>query len=324
MEFIQSTMRRRAVKRGVLGLLTILVATLLPTASDALRGGTVIEGYPGVVEGGGCTGSMIAPNVVLTAAHCFDMLGAPTNSRGTGNFSIFYHDPERGRRQVFVGTATWIVSPSYRGKVDGVSAAGNADADHGVIMITRSVSGTDRFTDTDYHDYLRIYSDKREFLDTELQACGAGSYTYSGKKDDKLRTSWLEVENVEYNHIVVDTRDKVNVCKGDSGGPLIYLARASGHDIPTIAGVLARMDTESVIEGENCAHNDPPHDDAYYSRISWEVIRFIEAQTGISCRVHKSASKEYVRCFDLPFIEDIESEGMQRDLAVALTVSSIN
>lgn len=132
------------------------------------------------------------------------------------------------------------------------------------------------------------------------------------------------MESVDFNHIVVDTRDKVNVCLGDSGGPLIFFARASGHDIPTITGVLSLMQIEPLMEGGNCANNDPPNDDAYYSRISWDVIRFIEAQTGISCSVHSSASREYVRCFDIPFIEDIESEGMSRDLAVAIAVSAIN
>ena len=150
-----------------------------------------------------------------------------------------------------MGTATWIVSPSYRGKVDGVSGAGHANADHGVIVITRSVSG-------------------------------------------------------------------------DSGGPLIYSATASGHDMPTIAAVLSKTDADPVFEGRECTNNDPPEDDAFASRISWDVIRFIAAQTGIACRALSSASKQYVRCFDLPFIEDVESEGMQRDLAVAIAVSSID
>jgi hypothetical protein len=342
MKYIQSTKRQSAVMSRVLGLLTIFVAALLPTTSDALRGGKVITGFSGVVEfrynylvpaqpygvetkSTSCTGSMIAPNVVLTAAHCLDHAGANGNPRGTHTFRIFYHDPQQGRNQVFSGTATWAVSPSYRSFGDNPDYAGDANADHGVIMISRPVSGMDRFTNTDYHDYLRIYSDKKGFLDdTNLDLYGAGMHAYSGSSDDKLRTHWFHVENVEYNHIVVDTRDKVSTCKGDSGGPFIYKGKASGQEVPMIAGVNSGMETgEPWFEGDYCAHNDPPHDDAFASRISWKVIRFIRERTGISCSAHSNASKEYVRCFDLPFIEDIEYEGLDRDLAVAIAVSSI-
>ena len=132
------------------------------------------------------------------------------------------------------------------------------------------------------------------------------------------------MENVEYSHIVVDTRDKVSTCKGDSGGPFMYKGHASGLVAPMIAGVNSGMDTgEPWFEGDTCAPNDPPWDDAFASRISWNVIRFIEQSTGIQCSEHANASKKYVRCFDLPSIEDIEYEGWDRDLAVALAVSSI-
>ena len=140
----------------------------------------MVKGFPGVVEGGGCTGSMIAPNVILTAAHCLDSVGAGPSSRGSGRFTILYHDPNGGSRPLFRGTiqATWHVPPSYRtltGRT--LDYAGDANADHGLIMITRPVSGLDRFPNTDYHDYLRIYSDKKGFLKTKLHVYGAGRIT---------------------------------------------------------------------------------------------------------------------------------------------------
>ena len=327
MNHFQSNMLQSTVMSRVIIILTILAATLISTSTHALRGGKVIKGFPGVVEGGGCTGSMIAPNVILTAAHCLDVVGAGPSSSGSARFIIFYHDPKRGvlKSPDFDGTATWHVSPSYiRPLTIGPSPdyAGDANADHGVIVISSSVSGVDRLPNTDYHDYLRIYSDKKEFLKTNLHLYGAGMHSYSGNSDNKLRTHWFEIENVEYNHIVMDTRDKVSICGGDSGGPFIYKGKASGHDVPMIAGVLSGMETGDF-ESDKCSNNDPPRDDAFVSRISWKVIRFIEQRTGISCRVHSNANKEYVRCFDLPFIEDIGYEGLERDLAVAIAVSSI-
>ena len=41
---------------------------------------------------------MIAPNVVLTAAHCFDHLGAKTQQSGSMNVDIYYYDPNAGPR----------------------------------------------------------------------------------------------------------------------------------------------------------------------------------------------------------------------------------
>jgi hypothetical protein len=259
---------------------------------------------------------MIAPNVILTAAHCFDALGAKTQRRGSTNVIINYYDPNSGRRPVFSGTATWARYPTYDGS-DQPSGAGGANDDIAIIEIPA------QFTDTSYRDYLRIYSDFGSYLDTNLTAYGAGLFSYSGNSDNSLRTTWFEVENVAEDHITVDTRDLVSVCQGDSGGPLTYFVSAAGQTFPTIAGVLSKGDTDSEDEGELCANNDPPHDNAYYCRTIGSKLSWIESETGVACRLESGGSRGYRRCFDLPMIEDVAAEGYGLGVGVAVAMVTL-
>lgn len=294
-------------------------------ATEPLRGGAVITGAPGVVDfflasgygtvepGGACTGSMIAPNVVLTAAHCLDSLGATTRSGGSNGFTIRYYDPKAGLRVVFSGTASWYVYPTYDGV--GPTGPGGSNDDIAIIKTPRT------FTDTSYRDYLRIYSDVGSSLMTNLTAYGAGIYSYSGSSDNRVRTTWFEVESVEAHHIVVDTRDLVSVCKGDSGGPLVYSVSLVGKSLPTIAGVASKAEADSGNEGKFCANNDPPHDDAYYCRSNWTHMQWATTAAGMACNLHTAGSRDYRRCFSLPLVEDVDGEGFGRGQGTAIAMS---
>jgi hypothetical protein len=201
----------------------------LGAAPQAIRGGTVVPGALGIVDffvGGGadvdtadyrCTGSMIAPNVVLTAAHCNAV------SATDSNVAIRYHDLDAGRRII-----------------------------HVALII---ISGM--FTNTDYHDYKRLYGD----IDGPLKASdllqyGAGNFTYSERDENQLRQGWFDMESVDVNHIVVDNEENLNTCIGDSGGPGIKKASVPGSpdSLELVAGVLSRQQTENE---ETCATNEP-------------------------------------------------------------------
>lgn len=304
------------------------------SSQQSLRGGTVITGYPGVVEfrtgnvGNSCTGSMIAPNVILAAAHCFR--GANfSRSSGWGSFRIRYHHPVRGRVKLYIGGATWYVPDSYNGT--GSGGPGEANDDIGLIRIPGQTSHTGstipgRFDGTDYRDYLRIYADnKATLMGKYLDAFGAGKFRYAEENNDnKLRTHRFEVENVENNHIVIDNRTLVTTCKGDSGGPLMYTVTTPTGGIPTITGVLSQQEVEHLIEGEDCANNDPPWDDSSYSRTNWNKLEILTKRAGLTCRLMRGeANKKYRRCFSVPFVNDVVAERFERKMAVAIVTGSI-
>jgi hypothetical protein len=284
-----------------------------------IRGGPVIPGAEGIVDffktagvgtldpSANCTGSMIAPKVVLTAAHCFDSLGAKNMSSGPANVTIRYYDPDSGLRVVYSGSATWGVVPGYDGALT-PSGPGGSNDDMAVLVIPES------FAATTYKDYLRIYADVDGPLYGLLSLFGAGLFSYSGNDDNKLRTGDFEVESVDINHIVVDTQDLLSPCLGDSGGPAI-----NWGPLKLIAGVLSKMETDSDTEGTNCANNDWPNDNAFFARVNSTRVSWIQQTAGLTCPITDSTSTTtYRRCFALPFIEDIASEGGRLGVQVAI------
>ena len=291
--------------------------------TQALRG-EIITGFTGIVElkitfqgilgEGSCTGAIIAPDAVLTAAHCFDHPDRKELFTGTISFNIYYHDPEVGRYSVYDGSAPVFLHKDYDPARRPATAA-RANADVAIIKIPRVFSGTD------YTDYLRLYADRKGPLKVALTAYGAGIHAHSGSQDDRLRKSLFNVESVKKNHIVIDNRKTASLCKGDSGGPLIASIPYKGGLIPTIAGVASGVETG--LEGSNCASNDLGHDDAFFSRTNWEKLQSVMDDAQVTCTLFTDETLAYRRCFQLPFIESVDYEGLDQGVATAIVTSAI-
>ena len=369
------------------------------TGADA----TVVQGATGVVDfiytstytvyGSpvtvtlSCTGSMIAPHVVLTAARCFLPFSAVDPHEGDikTNVTIHYYDPKFGRRKVHDGPAHWKAHPSFPGYdcqgpccdlnciggsfFDAIKA--KKDPKHGrrrvhpgpphwvrhprfpgdivvplvadeadtakndlAVLIVPEQLGSLNDRPTDYHDYLRIYSDQSNHLNNgEQKAYGAGLTDPSGHSDDQLRygafNAVIKSDDGE-DLLKLEGRQGDNsllMCRGDHGGPFEYNVTVEGQSVPTIAGVWSGYNLASdLVEAESnyCANNDKSHDDSYACLINDDRVRWIEGAAGLACADQTGGNLEYKRCFDLPFIEDVPGEGLyEPNVATAIVMAAI-
>jgi len=339
-----------------------------------------------------CTGSMIAPHVVLTAARCFfPFSAAPPHGGKLTNIQIYYYDPSYGRRLVHDGPADWKSHPSFPGYTcDGpccdldciegsdffnkVTRARN-DRKHGrtrvhpgpfwfrfpgeiepfvadeadtakndlaVIIVPEELGSLiPEAWPTDYHDYLRIFSEPgRDHLGGYLNAFGAGLYDYDPQyTDDQLRYANFDtfVENNNSpgpDYLRLEGRqndDRVNMCRGDNGGPIEYSINVEGQSVPTVAAVWSGFNIgvedpiqDPSVEPPYCANNNRTHDDSYGCIVNDEHVQWIEGAAGLSCVDQTGGSLGYKRCFDLPMIEDAPGEGLYApNVATAIAMSAL-
>ena len=277
--------------------------------TQPLAGGTVTNAF-GVVSfstaGGSCTGSMIAPNAVLTAAHCFDDLNVQKQA-SIEVTDMKYYDPIRGPRPLFVGTANLTKHPNYDGW----------DGSDDVALIT--IPGV--FADTDYHDYKRLLSyEAGEILPASQRFYGAGHYTPDLPPDGLLRTHGLTFEGATPQGIQTDNGSGIRTCRGDSGGPLNVVASPTGHpnSLEFISGVLSHSNSSF---SSTCASENPAlGDNSYFGRPGrFSYFPWIASTIGYTCSPQvPGANYPYRRCFSLAFVEDIDFEGMTQGEEVAI------
>lgn len=156
-----------------------------------------------------CSGTLIAPNIVLTAAHCLDIAngGRSYQTAAPNQIEVFFDDTIQGPGTGFIATETLIHS-GYNRRSFGVNdlglirLAGTSTTITPIPILPAAMSGLETVgTSVNFAGYGRTETNS---LGTLLQVDGTLS---------AIRPTQLEYQQA---------LSEGGPCNGDSGGPLFY------------------------------------------------------------------------------------------------------
>jgi MYXO-CTERM domain-containing protein len=238
--------------RSGLSISTAL-ALLLPSAcavepareTRSLIGGALSTSDPAVVAlqfpSSGfvfCTGTLISPSVILTAAHCVDMAGSDPN------VTAFFGDDVRSDG-THLGIGAKVQHEDWTGTV----------GHHDIAMI-RLNTPLDPFLPVPLNDLAPLADE----IGSPYRQVGFGVYDReTGDADGRKREGTTTITGVTERDVVLSGDENLSVCFGDSGGPGFI----------TVEGVEYVAGIHSYTSSQDCF---PPNGD---TRVDLHVADFI-------------------------------------------------
>lgn len=211
-----------AVVSGACG---VVEATPSGFRHDAIVGGTEDDGgYPDVVmlravftndagqtQGFACSGTLITPTVVLTAAHCLNERGGPP---GYALTAVTFHNlgvAPPTTSPLWVPAASWRRHPSW-------SSAAPMNNDLGAVQLPAPLP---MVRPSPYGRRVLGSAD----VNRPMEVVGYGMTSMGGTGIGTRRVVSLPLRGLTTQHLQLGNMSTAGICNGDSGGPSFLVDR---------------------------------------------------------------------------------------------------